>query len=1159
MSEQLPSIDDFYEELPSVEEVIKEENLPSVDEFIEKEEEIVEETIEEPVIEDAEDLTEVIRLINDVRKDIPDIPEIKYYDEPLQKLSEYVEQIKESIPEIPEIKEYDNEVEAICEQIDLVREEIKDLPEVKYYDDQVTLIEDRIDNLQTEVTNLPEVKYYDAEIEAICEAIDEVKAAIPKFPKWVNEVNQVPDFSWIGKTFGVIDDDFVKVNDHIEDLKTKFDFDIDSLAESLDTKDFERRGEVNKLQEDLKETKEKIWEELRESAVKVWEYQRSFKDDDRKLKKSVLSKLNETKQKLETQIDEFNANNTKSNETLTDYFKGLKEEISNLPQPKNYDDPITDLKKNLFHLEKKREEQGINITELYKIVEDLKGTQQELREIYNNRPITPDPKLKQGKDPLTPTNQEFATLKDLAANYRLFVNRVEQQLYTIGGGGAGFLKDLADVNISGLKEGNTLVWNADTSMWDVGQGVGAGGTWASNAVGIHTTKSVGIGTTTASSDYALYVDGDAYYTGNISAAGTITYEDVVNIDSLGIITGRSDLNILGNARIVGVLTAGESSITIDGDNNQIVVGGEDNVTITASQVTIGTGVTISSSASGINSAPNVIYVAKDGQDTNNGTSIDNAFLTISGAVGVAQSGTTVKVLSGKYAEANPIEVPAFVSIVGDDQRTVEVSGLTTTNDIFHVRKGSKLANMTFKDHEAPAAAVAFPTGDDIAENVGGGKWKGPYIQNCTSDTTTGIGCYIDGDQAQLLKAMNIDAFTQYNQGGVGVAVTNGGFAQLVSLFTICCNEAVTCDKGGQADIANSNCSFGTYGLVARGTSDLQYTGVVTSSAAVSQANIEVNVNTPEFDVNGFSYHHTSGIATVSTTAAHGFLVGMGVTISGIGMTCTYGTKDYPYRMPFIFEVEKVTSTTFTINVGISTVAHTYVSGGKVSIDVDRPYDGQLAYFDTLYNRVQTITVTDGGSGYTLTPTVTVADPTGPTGETCTAYATLSGNAVSTITIISSGSQYTSAPNVTISGGGGSGATATASIQPIYYTINSSTPVTAGISTLTLQSNLLNTVGVGSTAYFSQGSRIVASSHTFEYVGAGNRIAEATPKRGGVTNQANEVITEDGGKVLYTSTDQAGNFRIGDDLQINQETGTISGRSFSKSLFSEMTPFILALS
>ena len=48
-------------------------------------------------------------------------------------------------------------------------------------------------------------------------------------------------------------------------------------------------------------------------------------------------------------------------------------------------------------------------------------------------------------------------------------------------------------------------------------------------------------------------------------------------------------------------------------------------------------------------------------------------------------------------------------------------------------------------------------------------------------------------------------------------------------------------------------------------------------------------------------------------------------------------------------------------------------------------------------------------------------------------------------------------------------------------------------------------------------------------------------------------------MVYTSTDQSGNFRIGDDLQINQNTGTISGRAFSRSLFTEMTPFILALS
>ena len=149
--------------------------------------------------------------------------------------------------------------------------------------------------------------------------------------------------------------------------------------------------------------------------------------------------------------------------------------------------------------------------------------------------------------------------------------------------------------------------------------------------------------------------------------------------------------------------------------------------------------------------------------------------------------------------------------------------------------------------------------------------------------------------------------------------------------------------------------------------------------------------------------------------------------------------------------------------------------------------------------------------------------------------------------------------MTFSGGGGSGASATAVTEDNYYTINSSTPVSSGITTVTLSTNLLNAVGVGSTAFFNQASRIIASSHTFEYVGSGNFISTATPQRGGVTIQANEVVTESGGQVLYTSTDQGGNFRIGDDLQINQETGTISGRSFSKSLFNEMTPFILALS
>jgi soluble cytochrome b562 len=1216
--ENLPSIEDYKDnsdELPSVEEFIAEEkDLPSVEDFIQKEEEEIKEEVKTDNWKDdytpteyesvdvipAPQWGELVRMVNDVRESIPDIPEIKSYDNELKELSEHLEQLKESIPEVPEVKYYDTEVEAICEQIDSVREEVKNLPEVKYYDDQLNTIEEKI-------KNLPEPKYYDGEIEAICEAIDSVKEQIPTFPKWVNEVNEVPDFSWIGKTFSVIDDDFVKVGDHIKDLKTKFDSDLNELTENLDLKDFEQRVEI----EELNKAKDKIYEELKEAAIKIWSHHDEFKDDDRKLKKSILSKLNETKQNIEKQISELDNKSYESDKNLKGYFEGLKEEIANLPEPKYYDDNISELKKSLYKLDKRYTDTSTNIAELYKIVEDLKK-QQTLTEGLLNEPPTYAQSVGGKPDPLTPLDKKFATIEDLSKNYTLFVNRVTQQLATFGGGGAVRFDTLDDVGIStypigsasGIATGNLLIYNEHLKLVgirsdEIGGSAGAGSTiWRSTSVGIHTVSSVGIGTT-ARAHFPLYVgkvglQTVAYFDGDISVGGTIFYEDVQHVDSIGISTFRTDVQIGnnlsvvglttlgsgngigtvqigtgntalyvdGDARVVGILTIGRSSVTIDGTTNKVTIGDED-VVISNSSVTIGDNVTIEAGASGINSAPNVFYVAKDGNDSKNGTSIDNAKLTIASAVGVAHSGSTIKVLSGNYQEANPIEVPANVSIVGDDQRSVNVSGSSAHKDIFSVRKGVKLANMTFTGHVGSAAAVGFPT-SEIAENVGGGKWKGPYIQNCTSNTTTGVGIRIDGNQARLLKTMNVDAFTQYNQGGVGVAVTNQGYAQLVSVFTICCDKAISCHEGGQADIANSNCSFGTFGLVSDGKSPLQYTGFVTSSAAAGQDNVTLNIGITTSTISGVAYTHTTGEATVTTSGAHPFSVGMGVSLADIGFSCAYGAKNYPEKQPFVFRVVSIPSTnSFTVNLGISTLAHTYVgagsSAGTAKLDVDRPYDGQICYFDELYESVETITVTNGGSGYTSTPTVTLDAPSGPSGETATAFATLEGESIASITIISSGSQYTETPDVTISGGGGSSGAATAVMAPIYYTINSSTPVTSGITTLTLAENLINTVGVGSTVFFHQQSKIVASSHTFEYIGAGNEIASATPKRGGVTIQANEVLTSNGGSVVYTSTDQSGNFRIGDDFQIDQTTGTISGRSFSKSLFSEMTPFILALS
>ena len=363
--------------------------------------------------------------------------------------------------------------------------------------------------------------------------------------------------------------------------------------------------------------------------------------------------------------------------------------------------------------------------------------------------------------------------------------------------------------------------------------------------------------------------------------------------------------------------------------------------------------------------------------------------------------------------------------------------------------------------------------------------KGPYVRNCTNFIPDSIGARIDGFNADegdqinrigVQGSFNVDSYTQYNQGGIGVSVSNGAYCQLVSLFTICNDIAVSASGGGQLDLTNSNSSFGTQGLIAFGRSDEtskgidRYTGIVTSTAAVSQSQI---------------------------------------VVSGVGS--------------------------------------------------NRPYDGQAIFFDRKYNVVRKIDITNGGSGYTSAPTVTVAAPTGPgVAVRATASATVENGVVTAVTILSNGSQYEVVPAVTFSGGGGADAAATAVLDPIYYEVGEATEPSAGISTLTLVQNLNNEVGVGSTAFFARQSLQIVSSHSFQYIGAGNTIELAYPSQGGVVIQDNEVIETDGARVVYTSTDQSGNFRIGDGVEINQSTGTISGSIYVKSLFTQVTPFILAL-
>ena len=49
----------------------------------------------------------------------------------------------------------------------------------------------------------------------------------------------------------------------------------------------------------------------------------------------------------------------------------------------------------------------------------------------------------------------------------------------------------------------------------------------------------------------LQVNGIGTFSGNVSIGGTLTYEDVTNIDSVGLITARSGVNCGGDLDITG--------------------------------------------------------------------------------------------------------------------------------------------------------------------------------------------------------------------------------------------------------------------------------------------------------------------------------------------------------------------------------------------------------------------------------------------------------------------------------------------------------------------------------------------------------------------------------------------------------------------------------
>ena len=122
----------------------------------------------------------------------------------------------------------------------------------------------------------------------------------------------------------------------------------------------------------------------------------------------------------------------------------------------------------------------------------------------------------------------------------------------VGKNGASAVSFPHGINVTGVVTATSLNQTVNGNVTatsftgDLTGDVTGTATVATNAQGLSGTPNIMVGSVTGST---------ASFSGNVSVGGTLTYEDVTNIDSVGIVTARSGLKVSsGGASFVGSLT-----------------------------------------------------------------------------------------------------------------------------------------------------------------------------------------------------------------------------------------------------------------------------------------------------------------------------------------------------------------------------------------------------------------------------------------------------------------------------------------------------------------------------------------------------------------------------------------------------------------------------
>ncbi len=423
--------------------------------------------------------------------------------------------------------------------------------------------------------------------------------------------------------------------------------------------------------------------------------------------------------------------------------------------------------------------------------------------------------------------------------------------------------------------------------------------------------------------------------------------------------------------------------------------------------------------------PTLYVSSTDGDDTNDGRTIQYPLRTIKRAAQLSQpgydgrygfdtgsifNGYVIKVQAGTYLEDNPVILPKNTTIWGAGLRITKINAKNPEQDLFYVNSGCYIAEVTmgglrlWPSEKEPQRgfAVAFQPGAFITTS--------PYVQNCSQISNQensftelyeeippgGGGLYVNGDVIDPdspLASMVLDAYTQISPNGVGCLVNGRGFIQLVSFFNNFSYYAIRVNNGGHATLNNSNISFGLYGMYASGSRFISGSGGNIDARNRVRAGWSVVVdvlnrgldalpevttlNTAEgIKVTPFTQSYLAGVATASAERAAEVVADFNLvsaivengTTNFPTLLARSSNKGYGFDSPYnILGAEQITSSIASASqADISAVSESY----RVTLSIFANGTGSYTFKSNTEDAIKVSAVTPEPSAYVATNEIT---------------------------------------------------------------------------------------------------------------------------------------------------------------------------------------------